>query len=256
MTTYTPLQSITMATSDRVPVAKQDFLTEDPPIRGQNYCCLSFISPEDVIVQKEVDFFNQYLTHFSAELGLLFDNIADKFKDSKETSDMISNLKERYDYVAKSDKLQDEFKFFKANNSEKLEREYLERNEYRTSVRGIKIRGCYETIVEAQQRATKIKQIDPNFDVFVAQVGCWCPWAPNPHELQDQEFAETELNTLMKKYTENIDMRDEYHRQRVDEMKTKVHSQRQEESSNENVQASSTASTSIVEIQDNVDINE
>jgi len=237
-----------MADSNRVPVAKQDFLTEDPPIRGQNYACLSFISPEDVIVQKEVDFFNQYLKDFSHDVGILFENLSEKFKDSKELTDMIVNLKERYDYVFKADKLQDEFKFFKATNSEKLEREYLERNEYRTSMRGIKIRGCYETLPEAQQRATKIKQIDPNFDVFVAQVGCWCPWSPNPQELQDQEFAETELNTLMKKYTENIDARNQYHKERVDEMKAKVNAQR-EENKNDTV-ASSSASATIVEVPD------
>lgn len=239
-----------MAQPDRVPVAKQDFLSEDPPIRGQNYVCLSFISPEDVIVQKEADFFNQYLAHFSQDVGTLFDSLRDRFKDTKEVVDMVANLKERYEYVFKADRLQDEFKYFKASEAERLEREYLERNEYRTSMRGIKIRGCCETISEAQQRATKIKQVDPNFDVFVAQVGCWCPWAPNPQELQDQEFAETELNTLMKKYLENIDARNQYHRDRVEEMKTKVNNQRDEADESSAVGASSTASATVTTVED------
>jgi hypothetical protein len=47
------------------------------------------------------------------------------------------------------------------------------------------------------------------FDIFVAQVGCWCPWSPNPNDLENQEYAETSLNTLMMKYKENMDARDQ-----------------------------------------------
>lgn len=211
---------------DRISTKTEDFLTEDPAIRGQQYCCLSFVSPDDVIVKKDADFFNQFLGGFSADVGILFDNLIEKFKDNAETSDMFVNLKNRYDYIFNSENLQEEFHNYKAMHTERLEREYLERNNFQTSMRGIKIRGSYETIAEAQKRANQIKQFDPNFDVFVAQVGCWCPWAPNPQELQDQEYAETELNTLVKKYKENAEKKDEFHRLRVDDMKAKAHAQK------------------------------
>jgi len=38
-----------------------DFLEVDQPIPGQNYVCLSFISPEKVIKQKEVFFMKKFL---------------------------------------------------------------------------------------------------------------------------------------------------------------------------------------------------
>jgi hypothetical protein len=48
-------------------------------------------------------------------------------------------------------------------------------------------------------------------------VGCWCPWSPNPEDLEDQEYAETQLNTLMKKYKENAQLKDNFFEQRKQE---------------------------------------
>ena len=55
------------------------------------------------------------------------------------------------------------------------------------------------------------------FNIFVAQVGVWCPWSPNPEEIQEQEYAETQLNTLMKGYRENMELRDQFYEQRKEE---------------------------------------
>lgn len=35
-----------------ISVKQEDFLDNDPPLRGQNYVCMSFISPEDIIKKK------------------------------------------------------------------------------------------------------------------------------------------------------------------------------------------------------------
>jgi len=34
----------------------EDFLEVDKPIPGQNYACLSFVSPENIIKQKEREY--------------------------------------------------------------------------------------------------------------------------------------------------------------------------------------------------------
>lgn len=39
-------------------------------------------------------------------------------------------------------------------------------------------------------------------------MGCWCPWSPNPDCLENQEYAETQLNTLMKEYKKNMNDKD------------------------------------------------
>ena len=72
----------------------------------------------------------------------------------------------------------------------------------------MKIRGVFDTTEEAKIRAEVLKRSGDKFDIFLGQVGCWCPFSPNPEDLQDQEYAETELNTLMKKYKNNMDIRD------------------------------------------------
>lgn len=228
-------------TVDRVSTKVEDCLDNDPPIRGQNYVCLSFISPEDVIVKKDLYFFNKFLGLFSKDVKELFDVMVDKYKDQPEMQDMFINLQSRYDYLFSPEKLKEEFDFYKASNSEELEKDYLEKNAFQTTMRGIKVRGVFETIGEAQKRAQKLKETDGKFDVYVAEVGCWCPWSPNPDEIQDQEFAETELNTMVKKYKENLSMRAQFHNQRAEELKSKAHKQR-------DVEAAGEVSVKLVEV--------
>ena len=40
-----------------VSTKEKDYLDEDKPIRGQNYCLVSFLSPEDILKEKEVYYF-------------------------------------------------------------------------------------------------------------------------------------------------------------------------------------------------------
>ena len=51
--------------STLVNTKKEDFLDEDKVISGQKYCLLSFISPEDILINKE----SYYLTKFFDKLS-------------------------------------------------------------------------------------------------------------------------------------------------------------------------------------------
>lgn len=210
-----------MAT-DTVSVKDMDYLDQDPHIRGQKYVCLSFISPEDVIKNKEAYFFSKFLASFSKDLGEFFENTSAKFSENKEILDMLHLIKERYDYLFNDSSLDTEYKYFKQQNSESLEGEYYEKNNFQTSIRGLKVRGSYESIPEAKVRAEQIKKFDKNFDVYIAEVGCWCPWSPYTEEIKDQEYAETQLNTLMKKYKENQAVKDELYMQRQADLINKI----------------------------------
>ena len=66
----------------------------------------------------------------------------------------------------------------------------------------------FDTIEEAKNRSEFVKKIDNKFNIYIAQVGCWCPWSPNPDCLENQEYAETQLNTLMKEYKKNMNDKD------------------------------------------------
>lgn len=183
-----------------------DFLCEDKQIRGQNYALLSFISPEDVLKNKEVFYFHKFLDQFSKDMNTLYNGILSKYPDAK---DLIDTLKSNHSYISDENELNEQYNFFKSVNSQDIESEFHKNNNFTTSMRGIKVRGVFDTMEEAKLRSEFIKKTDSKFDIYIAQVGCWCPWSPNPNDLQDQEFSETQLNTLMKQYKQNMDSKDQ-----------------------------------------------
>ena len=198
-----------------VPVSEVDYLEADPPLRGQNYVCLSFISPEDVIVKKEHFFFERFVKSFSKEMNELFDGLAVRYPKDK---DNLRLMKDRYPYLFNEHAIGDEFNFFVSNHQDELQKSYDEQNNFQTSIRGIKVRGVFDTLREAQIRAEVLKKLDGKFHVYVAEMGVWCPWSPNPDEIQNQEYNETQLNTLMKHYKENQTKKDIFYQERKNEL--------------------------------------
>lgn len=209
-----------------VSVKEEDFLDEDPPLRGQNYVCLSFISPEEVIKRKDVYLFEKFVEHFSSELNDFFDGVSKKYP---EEIDRIKSIQSRYDFLFNPKTLQDELSFF-INSHPEHEKQYFEQNNFQTCVRGIKVRGVFDTMREAEIRSQVLKKIDNKFNVYVAQVGCWCPWSPNPDDIANQEYAETVLNTLMKNYKSNQAEKDYFYEERKKELQTLKVKQKIEES--------------------------
>ncbi len=205
-----------------------DYLDEDADLRGQKYVCISFVSPEDVIKNKEAFMFSKYLAKFSADMNELLGNIESRFSDQQDISDMVTLIKQRYDCVFSGSKegdnkgLEDDYNFFKSTETDALENDYLKLNNFQTSVRGIKVRGSYETEAEARARAEAITKFDPNFNVYVAQVGRWCPWSPNPSDIADCEYAEEQLNTLMKNYKNSQEARNNVYDARTRELVEKA----------------------------------
>ena len=169
----------------------EDFLEVDPKIPGQNFCCLSFVSPDKVIKQKEIHFVTKFLEH-------LFNG------DDQYTADMrekMMNNEVKVDY----DNVKNFYEDWKYSRNDKLESEYYEKNDFRTTMRGLKIRGTYDTHKEATIRAQVLRRKDPSFNVFVGQVGSWLPWDPDCEKIPEQEYQEQMLNELVKKYKENME---------------------------------------------------
>ena len=133
----------------------------------------------------------------------------------------LAALRERYAYMLSGESMRREYDAFMAANASAIAKEYSEKSDGVACVRGIKVRGCYDTMSEARHRCETLKRADPNFSVYVAEVGCWCPWSPSPDELAaaagDQnvaQYSETALNTLMQKYQENAEERDQFYNER------------------------------------------
>lgn len=158
---------------------KEDYLEADKEIRGQNYVCLSFISPENVLKNKDTYYVHNFLKSICSEYGLDEESLEDKYKD------------------------------YLFNSKDQLDKDFSEQNEFRTTVRGLKIRGTYDTLQEAEMRAKRLQKSDPNFNVFVGQVGFWLPWDPEPKDVGEEQYLNDELNNLMSEYKSNADKRDE-----------------------------------------------
>ena len=186
-----------------VTTKERDYLDEDKAIRGQNYGLVSFLSPEDILKDKEVYYFSRFLDKFGKDMSSLLDGLQNKYPDS---ADLVNTIRSNHAYIFNSDELNEQYKFFKDTNSGEIETDFHRENNFRTSMRGIKIRGVFDTVEEAKARSEFIKKYDDKFDIYICQVGCWCPWSPNPNDLNDQEYSETQLNTLMKQYKQNMEI--------------------------------------------------
>lgn len=193
----------------------EDFLSVDQPVPGQNFCCLSFVSPEKVLRRKE-------LFMMKAFLHDLFDK---KEVDAKYTDDEREVLKkirqDKFDHLFDSNfdyqVIEDLYENFRVVNEDPVFKKFDTENDFQTSVRGLKVRGTYDTRREAEVRAEVLRRKDPNFNVFVGQVGYWLPWDPEPHQINEQVDQEQQLNELVKRYQENKERVDEEFQRRKDE---------------------------------------
>ena len=204
-----------MVDQNVVPVSEIDYLEEDVQIRGQEYVCLSFLSPEKILDNKDVFTFTKFTQNFCKEVHELFENLKIKYPDEE---DGFKSIADRYRFLFNDKHMQEEYQYFMDEKADELDKEFSETVDFQTNVRGIKVRGSYNTMKEAQIRSEVLKRKDKNHNIYIAQVGCWCPWDPNPNDIQDQHYAEDKLNTLMKKYRENQEHKDEVFDDRKNEM--------------------------------------
>ncbi len=205
-----------------------DLLDEDKPIANQKFVCISFVSPENIIENKNTFFFEEFLKSWdlnkSVEKFNQFVNfISYKYNlDLKSLSDDLSEFCKEENNKLYNTSVFDEYKTYLDNNEERLESEFNAKNDFQTSTRGIKIRGTFPTQQEAEMRAKLLREIDPNFDVFVGPVGLWMPWEPEAYKTGRVEYLEQELNDLMAKKKENEDKAKDYFEQRVKDSKKKA----------------------------------
>ena len=171
----------------------EDFLEVDQKIPGQNYCCISFISPETVIKNKELYYVKNFLNY------ILGNKLEDEDQERVRQT-ILDNLKSKTeDGGIQYKDVESAYDNWKYTKEEKVEEEFRESVDFQTCTRGVKVRGTYDTIREAQIRAKVLQRKDKNFNVFVGQVGYWLPWDPSPDSVSEQEYQESQLNQLMEK---------------------------------------------------------
>jgi len=225
----------------------EDFLDEDTEIPGQRYVLLSFLSPEKVLDKKELFFFQKFLQGYEVEWKVknlekylvdvvkhVNDELDDRARELEKNDqfdsaaicrknrlsvDGVMSTYAAFIQKSKSEltktKIVEAYDEFLYANKSKLEEEFYAVNEFRTSMRGVKVRGVYNNTKEAELKAKKLQQKDKYHNIFMGEVGKWTPWDPSPHEVQDQDYNNDQLNTLMKKYKENEDSREKFFEERT-----------------------------------------
>ena len=244
----------------------EDFLSEDQEIPSQRVVLLSFLSPEKILAKKEAYFFQQFVKDYDmqwktskleqwlagqvAEVNSRLEKLAGSLEKPVDLSgntltgsqqaELIRKselrvdrlIEEYHEYCRKNLKeikqtsLQTDYEDFMFKNEQKLEDEFHQMNDFHTTIRGIKVRGVYATEAEASARAKRLQKSDPNFNIYMGAVGKWMAWDPNPNNVSEQEYANDQLNTLMKKYRDNEEARDVFYteqkKKKVGESKKKA----------------------------------
>lgn len=67
---------------------------------------------------------------------------------------------------------------------------------------GIKIRGSFATIEDANRQAEIYQKVDKMFDIYVVELYKWLPIPPNNEDIDNHQFAEKRLNDIVKGHKE------------------------------------------------------
>jgi hypothetical protein len=186
-----------------------DYLDEDPEIPTQKYCVVSFLSPEKIVKQKQEFMFEQFvkfmdydwkikgLEHFMAFLAK---------KYSLKVEDLIGDAAEfgkvREKEIRETD-VPEQWQVFLLKHEKECQEKFDNSVDFRTNVRGVKVRRAFATVEEAQVMAKVFQRKYPKDNIYIGKVGAWLPWDPSEHLMPEVEYAEKELNELMRRYKEN-----------------------------------------------------
>jgi hypothetical protein len=205
-----------------------DLCDEDNSIAGQKFACLSFVSPEKILKKREVFLFNQFIKNweFSKSMERYFEYIhfiAYKHNMNVETliADFNDFVKEESSKLRKSG-IEDDYKNYMDKQEESLNEKFNREHSFQTSVRGLKVRGTFASQEEAELKCKKLRESDPNHDIFVGPVGVWIPWDPDAYKTGRVEHLEEELNALHKEKMKNEEMAKKEFEERIRETKKKA----------------------------------
>jgi hypothetical protein len=205
-----------------------DLCEEDATIPSQKFVCISFISPEKILKQREQYMFEKFVQQW--EFSKSIEKFGDflnflSFKYKIKMDDIMTDMKEYVEEEKKKLKsysITDDFNNFMDKNEDRITEEFNAKHEFHTSVRGIKVRGSYSSQAEAELRAKKLRETDPNHDIFVGPVGIWMPWDPDAYKTGRVEFMEDELNQLHHEKMKNEEKAKQEFDQRVRDAKRKA----------------------------------
>ena len=208
-----------------------DYLEEDPELPNQRYCIVSFISPEKVIAQKNDYYFSKFIEwmdyewkvkgveHFVAYLSKKYSvNIDEIMKDFREFE------KTHRADIKKTD-VPEQYQVFLLKHEKELQERFDRDNNFQCNIRGVKVRRAFPSYEEAQMWCKVLQRKYPKDNLMIGRMGCWLPWEPSEHLMENVEYANTQLNEIMRKYQENEANRELFF---AEERETSIKAQKEE----------------------------
>ena len=205
-----------------------DLCDEDTPIAGQKFACMSFVSPEKILKKRELFMFDQFLKQydFTKSMNKFLDFVHFlSYKYNLNVEEVMNDLNEfskEEETKLKESPVDDDFNTFMDKNEDRLAVQFQRENAFQTSVRGLKVRGVFSTQEEAEIQCKKLREYDPNHDIFVGPVGMWIPWDPDAYKTGRVEFMEEELNKLHQEKLKNETKAKQEFEQRIKDTKKKA----------------------------------
>lgn len=186
-----------------------DYLEEDPELPNQRYIIVSFISPEKIIKQKEMFYFEKFvqwvdydwkvtgMEHFVAFMAQKYSiKVEDVMAD-------VRDFEKTHKADLKKSDLHEKYQVFLLNHEKELQAAYDKEVSFQCNTRGVKCRRAFPSYEEAQLWAKVLQRKYPKDNIVIGKMGCWLPWDPSDHLMDNVEYSNAQLNEIMRKYKEN-----------------------------------------------------
>jgi hypothetical protein len=118
-------------------------------------------------------------------------------KDDVLKSEVIIESGKKIDYLKEDDVTDQKYYCISFLTPDQLEKEN------NLEIRGFKVRGMYNNEEEAKDRCKNLYNVESTINTYVGNIGHWVPWEDNSDNAEDFEYANDELNNLMKAHKEN-----------------------------------------------------
>ena len=125
----------------------------------------------------------------------------EEVKNDNEENEEVKNDNEEYNIVKN------------VNNNELQNDESMENQNYccisfispenNKEVYGLKIRGIFNKLEEANEFSEKLQKIDKYNHIYIAEINKWLEWNPNPDKIKSQKYENKMLNDIFEKKQEN-----------------------------------------------------
>uniref|UniRef100_A0A6C0CK06 Uncharacterized protein n=1 Tax=viral metagenome TaxID=1070528 RepID=A0A6C0CK06_9ZZZZ len=186
-----------------------DYLDEDPELPNQRYVIVSFLSPEKVIERKQEYFFQKFIQWMDYDwkvkgLEHFADYISKKY--SLKIDDIMKDIhdfeKTHREEVKKTD-VPEQYQVFLLKHEKEVQESFDKANNFQCNTRGVKVRRAFPSYEEAQLWCKVLQRKYPKDNLMIGRMGCWLPWEPSEHLMENVEYANSQLNEIMRKYKEN-----------------------------------------------------